>query len=79
MKGTIAACQGGDDSNRPRPSEREQTSEAVGRKSCISANSDSVWFYENQFASQIGSFLTCKKIEETGHNIRDEFGAILDL
>ena len=66
MKGTIVGCQGDDARNRPRPSERGQIRRAVGRKSCISANSDSVWFYENQFASKVGSFLACKEIEETG-------------
>ena len=53
--------------------------EAVGRQSCISANSDSVWFYENQFASKVGSFLTSKEIEETRHDVWDESWAILDL
>ena len=79
MKGTIVGCQGGDVRSRSRLSKRGQIRRAVGRKFCISANSDSVWFYENQFASKVGSFLTCKEIEETGHNVRDESWAIFDL
>ncbi len=61
------------------PANMNRAGEAVKLKSCISANSDSVWFYENQFAIDIGPFLTRKEIEETGHDVWDDSWVIFDL